>query len=125
MALTAYVWGQRSRGLLAAAILTATFAMLCCGVAAPPAAASDGSASSQDRVVDCHVYAHFPNVLISSARNMTCRRAARDMRRYRGSIKRRFRTPGGFRCTQQSGVPEGGQWRCVKRHRAYRFEFGD
>jgi hypothetical protein len=24
------------------------------------------------QVIDCHVYAYFPNVLISSARNMSC-----------------------------------------------------
>jgi hypothetical protein len=47
------------------------------------------------------------------------------MRRYKGSISRRFTTPGGFRCRQQSGVPQGGQWRCVRRSKAYRFEFGD
>jgi hypothetical protein len=113
------------RRLALASVVTAALAVTLAGLAAPTSAAADGSAAHQDTVVDCDVYAHYPNVLISSARNMTCRRAARDMRRYRGSIKRRFRTPGGFRCTQQSGVPEGGQWRCVKRRRAYRFEFGD
>jgi hypothetical protein len=76
-------------------------------------------------VVDCHVFAYYPNVLISSARNMTCRAAARDMKRYKRSISRTFRTPGGFRCTRVSGGEFGGQWRCVKGGRAYRFEFGD
>jgi hypothetical protein len=74
---------------------------------------------------DCHVFASYPNVLISSARNMTCRSAARDLRRYPGSIHRRIRTPGGLVCTRVSGGPLGGQWRFVKRARAYRFEFGD
>jgi hypothetical protein len=107
----------RAGRLVVAAVLAA--------VAAAALAAAPAPARVQDRVVDCHAWAHYPNVLISSARNMTCRRARRDMRRYRGSISRRFRTPGGFRCRQVSGVPEGGQWRCVKRSRAYRFEFGD
>ena len=56
---------------------------------------------------------------------MTCRAAMRDMRRYRGNIRRVFRTPGGFRCARVSGGTLGGQWRCVDRPRAYRFEFGD
>jgi hypothetical protein len=81
--------------------------------------------AGRDAVVDCHVFAHYPNVLISSARNMTCRAAAREMRRYRGSIKRRFRTPRGFRCSRVSGNSLGGQWRCVRGIRAFRFEFGD
>jgi hypothetical protein len=76
-------------------------------------------------VVDCHVYAKYPNTLISSARNMTCRAAAQDMRNYRGQIFRRFRTPGRFVCTRVSGGQFGGQWRCVSGTRAYRFEFGD
>jgi hypothetical protein len=76
-------------------------------------------------VVDCDVFASFPNVKISSARNMTCRAAARDMRSYRGNVDRRFRTPGGFTCVRVSGGRLGGQWRCVRRAAAYRFEFGD
>ena len=81
--------------------------------------------ASSAAVVDCNTYAYFPNVLISSARNMTCRAAARDMRRYRRPIDRRFRTPGGFMCVRVSGGAFGGQWRCVSGTRAYRFEFGD
>jgi hypothetical protein len=76
-------------------------------------------------VRDCHVFVHYPNTRISSARNMTCRAAARELRRYRGSIHRRFRTPGGFQCGRVSGGRLGGQWRCVKGTRAFRFEFGD
>lgn len=76
-------------------------------------------------VRDCHAWAHYPNVLISSARNMTCGAARFDMRRYRGSIRYRFRTPGGFTCTRVSGMKLSGQWRCVKGTRAYRFDFGD
>jgi hypothetical protein len=56
---------------------------------------------------------------------MTCRAAVREMRSYRGNISRRFRTPGGFRCSRVSGGPLGGQWRCARAPRAFRFEFGD
>lgn len=87
-----------------------------------------GSSSTQattDVVRTCHVFVHYPNMSISSARNMTCRAAAREMRRYRGSIHRRFRTPGGFLCGRVSGGRLGGQWRCVRGHQAFRFEFGD
>ena len=76
-------------------------------------------------VRDCHTWVSYPNLLISSVRNMRCRVAARDLRRYGGPIRKRFKTPGGFRCRRVSGVPEGGQWRCVRGRKAYRFEFGD
>ena len=76
-------------------------------------------------VRNCHTWASYPNVLISSVRNMRCKRAARDMRRYQGAIYTKFKTPGGFHCKRVSGVPEGGQWRCVNERKAYRFEFGD
>jgi hypothetical protein len=99
----------------------AIIAAVACTLLVGPAQAIARSSA----VVDCHRWASFPNVLISSARNMSCRAAARDMRRYRGNIDQSFRTPGGFRCRQQTGVPEGGQWRCVRRTRAYRFEFRD
>ena len=36
-------------------------------------------------VVDCNSWASYPNIKISSARNMTCRAAVLEMRRYRGS----------------------------------------
>ena len=65
------------------------------------------------------------NVQVSSARNMYCKTARRDIRRYRGSIKKHFTTPGGFKCHRVSGNRLGGQWRCVKGRKAYRFEFGD
>ena len=89
-----------------------------------PSAAAEPTARAA-AVRDCNVYAYYPNVRISSARNMTCRRARRDFRRYGKPIGRRFRTPGGFRCRQVSGSRYGGQWRCVNGGRAYRFEFGD
>jgi len=93
-------------------------------------AAQGGSATADPTarlagVRDCHIFAYYPNVLISSVRNMRCRRAAQDMRRYQAPIYEQFTTPGGFRCRQVSGVPEGGQWRCASGRKAYRFEFGD
>ena len=91
---------------------------------AAPAAAAPATAAG-DRVVDCHVWAPYPNLLVSSARNMRCRAAARDIRGHQGPIKRRFTTPGGFRCVRMTGIPVSGQWRCVNDRRAYRFEFGD
>ena len=62
---------------------------------------------------------------ISSARDMSCQRASREMRAYKGQISRRFSTPAGFTCTRVSGGPLGGQWRCVHRNKAFRFEFRD
>jgi len=93
-------------------------------LAALTAALAIGFASPSN-VVDCHVYAKYPNTLISSARNMTCRAAAQDMRNYRGQIFRRFRTPAGFVCMRVSGGQFGGQWRCVLGAKAYRFDFRD
>jgi hypothetical protein len=65
------------------------------------------------------------NIVISSSRNMSCHKARRALRRYKGSISYRFKTPGGFRCRRVSGNSLGGQWRCKKRRKAFRFEFGD
>ncbi len=85
-----------------------------------------GGASARPGVVrDCNHFIRYPNTKVSSVRNMTCVAAVREMRRYRGNIHRRFRTPGGFVCGRVSGGPLGGQWRCVKGSRAFRFEFGD
>jgi hypothetical protein len=84
----------------------------------------DKSASAS-AVRDCNTWASYPNVKISSARNMTCSAAKKEMRRYQGSIARYFRTPGGFACSRVSGGDLGGQWRCVRGAQAFRFEFGD
>ena len=92
---------------------------------APAATAVPVPSAHSAAVVNCRVFAYYPNVRISSARNMTCRAAAREMRRYKRPIYRRFHTPGGFRCYRVSGGPLGGQWRCVRRAQAFRFEFGD
>ena len=72
----------------------------------------------------CNIQATNTTV-ISSARDMSCATAAREMRTYRGDISKTFKTPGGFSCTQVSGAQFGGQWRCVRTHKAFRFEFGD
>jgi hypothetical protein len=95
---------------------------LCCAAGAAAAAIAAGAAPAG--VVSCHHHADF-NLLVSSARNMTCTAAKRELRRYRGSISRRFRTPGGFACYRVSGNRLAGQWRCVRGGRAFRFEFSD
>src|SRR3712207_779771 len=76
------------------------------------------------KVVDCD-HSAGPLITITSARNMTCSAAARDQRRRRNETSRRFRTPGGFTCTQQTGIDIAGTWRCVKGAKAYRFSFVD
>jgi hypothetical protein len=73
---------------------------------------------------DCDVQA-TNTARISSSRDMSCDRAAREMRRYRGQISRTFTTPAGFRCTRVSGGQFGGQWRCARKNKAFRFEFAD
>lgn len=106
--------------------LCSTLLAVCTLSFAPSAGAADAPAGAiAAEVHDCHIWASYPNVLISSARNLRCRDAAREMRRYDGPIKRRFTTPRGFHCYRVSGGALGGQWRCVRRQRAFRFEFGD
>lgn len=83
------------------------------------------TAAQPQRVIPCHTWASYPNVLISSARNMSCRAAAREMRTYRGSISPTFVIPGRFHCYRVSGGRLSGQWRCVRGTRAFPFEFGD
>jgi hypothetical protein len=87
-------------------------------------ALGSAAATASAGVVGCHVRADF-NILISSARNMSCRAGVREMRRYRGSIARRFRIPRGFVCYRVSGSRLAGQWRCVRGTQAFRFEFSD
>jgi hypothetical protein len=81
-------------------------------------------AGASAEVHGCNHHADF-NVLISSARNISCTKARAEMRRYKGSIRKTFSTPRGFRCRRVSGGRLGGQWRCAKGRRAFRFEFGD
>ena len=89
------------------------------------ALAAGGARAAPAAVVNCHVWPDYPNTMISSARNMTCKAASAEMKRYHGQIFRRFRTPGRFVCTRVSGVATGGQWRCVRGGQAFRFEFRD
>ena len=83
-----------------------------------------GASVSAATVRSCAAKADF-NVVVSSARNMSCATAARDIRAFRHSISRHFTTPGGFACGQVSGISLGGQWRCARGIKAYRFEFSD
>jgi hypothetical protein len=76
------------------------------------------------KVVDCSTYADFPNTRISSARGLSCASAATIMKSYRGEISPTF-TVRKYRCTQVSGSQFGGQWRCVRGAKAFRFEFKD
>jgi hypothetical protein len=83
-----------------------------------------GASSAEAKVHTCHP-SSSDNVQVSSARNMKCKTARKDIRSYHGSIKKHFTTPGGFRCHRVSGNRLAGQWRCVKGRRAYRFDFAD
>lgn len=81
--------------------------------------------SAEAKVVSCHASVDF-NIVISSARGIACATARNEMRRYKGSIARMFKTPGGYSCQRVSGGRLGGQWRCTRgASRAFRFEFGD
>jgi hypothetical protein len=102
--------------------MRATFVTVMAVVVLLGTVAPSGAAPS--RLRSCSAKADF-NLEISSARNMRCRTARRDLRRHKGSIGFRFRTPGGFRCTRVAGNALAGQWRCVKGRKAYRFEFSD
>src|SRR5262249_40657848 len=83
-----------------------------------------GPASARASLQECGLQARTP-ATISSARDMSCGRAAKEMRAFKGQISRRFKTPAGFTCTRVSGGPLAGQWRCVHRNKAFRFEFAD
>jgi hypothetical protein len=81
-------------------------------------------ATARASLHDCDLQA-TNTATISSSRDMSCATAAREMKRYRGNISTTFKTPGGFSCTRVSGGELSGQWRCVKGHKAFRFEFAD
>jgi hypothetical protein len=83
-----------------------------------------GSGVASGRATSCHSHADF-NVEVTSATNLTCSAAARDIRAYRGSIRTRFKTPGKFTCRRVAGERLEGRWRCTKGAKAYRFEFSD
>jgi ABC-type molybdate transport system substrate-binding protein len=93
-------------------------------VAAATVLALVPAGAAQAKVVDCSVYAKAPNTKITSARGMTCADAASVMKAYRGQIGRTF-VAQHFRCTQVSGSQFGGQWRCVRGAKAFRFDFKD
>jgi hypothetical protein len=107
------VAGYPSAMLRALAAAAVTMALLAVGASAAPS-----------RVRGCNGKVDF-NVVISSARNMSCRNAVLEIKRYHSSFKYRFTTPHHFRCRRVSGNPLGGQWRCVRRSKAFRVEFGD
>lgn len=72
------------------------------------------------------VYSGTNPVVVTSARGLTCARAAREQRRYKWTGENTFRTPGGYACKpsgQQGAI--GYQIRCTKGTRAYRIEFPD
>jgi hypothetical protein len=81
-------------------------------------------ASAHASVHKCDIQA-TNTATISSSRDMSCASAAREMKDYRGNISKTFTTPGGFACRRVSGGHLSGQWRCVKGHKAFRFEFAD
>ena len=65
------------------------------------------------------------NLKITAVRRMRCKAAKRVMRRYDGSISRRFSTAR-FNCKLVKGRPISGTWRCKKRSsKAFRFAFRD
>jgi hypothetical protein len=65
------------------------------------------------------------NLKITAVRRMRCKAAQRVMRRYDGSISRKFSTAG-FNCKRVKGRAVSGIWRCKKgSSNAFRFAFGD
>ena len=81
-------------------------------------------AAAQASLRSCAVEA-TNTVTISSARDMSCATASRELQRYRGDITTTFSTPGRFACGRVSGGRLAGQWRCTLGHKAFRFEFRD
>jgi hypothetical protein len=104
--------------LILTLILTLTTAVSAAG--APPDAGYTDPFAWQK----CHHKVDF-NLKITAARNMRCRAARRVMRRYDGSIARRFDTPDGFHCRRVKGRAVSGIWRCSKKRKAFKFKFGD
>ena len=90
--------------------------LLAAAATATPAAAA---------VKDCRALVS-DGTSITSVRDMSCKAAKRDLKGYDGSFKRRFSTPGGFKCKRVAGIAISGEWRCAHADgRAYRFTFGD
>ena len=115
-----WTFRNRKRG----ARVGGTFEELGSGARARRTAAKPRARAAE--VHDCNHWAYYPNLRISSARNMSCRVARGEMRRYKRPIYRAFTTPyRRFRCVRVSGGRLGGQWRCTRGSRAFRFDFGD
>ena len=100
-------------------ILATTALLLAVPLAAP--------AASPAAVVDCPRPDNtgdfmLDTVFATSARNMSCDAATRDILRHRKAFRRSFKTPGGFRCVRTSTGERSSRWRCTRRSRAYRFE---
>ena len=93
-------------------------------IAAAAASLLAAPASAHASLHSCDLQA-TNTATISSARDMSCDTAAREMKRYRGEISKTFKTPGDFACERVSGAQFGGQWRCTRGHKAFRFEFRD
>jgi hypothetical protein len=65
------------------------------------------------------------NVAISSAKNLSCAKAKKEMDRYTGSISKNFSTPGNFKCKRKSGSKLSGTWKCTKGDKSFKFVFSD
>lgn len=77
-----------------------------------------GAQPADARVRNCEIVDGSVAAVVTSARNMTCRAAARDIRR--SKYRTHERTVGGFRCAS-TGRPYF--WRCTKGRQAYRWNY--
>jgi hypothetical protein len=97
---------------------------LCAATAVLAVAAVGAGGDAEAARRHCNVQA-YETVTITSARNMTCRAAKRDLRASKDVTRRRFTSAGGFHCKRIRGGTLAGEWRCVRGSRAYRYAFGD
>lgn len=72
--------------------------------------------------VDCEARVGSTLYTVTSARDVSCADAARDLARLRGAFPARFRTPGRFACVKGAPVNRRAAWRCTRGSEAYRFE---
>jgi hypothetical protein len=97
------------------------FAAVVALAAVTPAAAGGRTTA----VTGCHISPagrEHGRVVVTSARNMTCRAAARDLGTVR-VIRATFRTRSHFRCARLAGsMTMTNQWRCARGAKAYRFD---
>ena len=82
------------------------------------------ASSAQARVRGCRVLVEETQ-LVTSARNMSCASAARDLRLTGYKAERSYRSHGGFHCRRLSGTDLSNTVRCERGVRAYRYAFGD